>query len=265
MSKVNDGFLGGDMVNAQENLNHAQVADIAHHYDEAADSYDSGYSSLLNKAEDRRVVELLTSMVKGKVIDVGCGTGIVLDYLGQSICPSEYLGIDVSIKMLEKAHLKFPEYFFAQADMGKLPLPDQSQDTLVSTFGPLSYSLDPEQTLAEFSRVLKPGSWLAIMPYSLRVGHGIGVEGYSTATEPTIPKLYYTTRMLEQLLAPFENVQIHGINYIGNFIEEMTKVMPVTPLSFDHYVTLLHLDQQLAQTLPVEYARHIMVIAQKAK
>jgi len=171
----------------------------------------------------------------------------------------------VSAKMLQHAHQKFPEYLFFQADMEDLPLADESQDTLVSTFGPLSYSLNPEQTISEFMRVLKPGGWLAIMPYSLRVGHGIGVEGYSTATEQSVPKIYYTTELLKQLFVPFENVEIHGINYIGNFIEDMTKEMPVTPLSVEEYIKLLAVDAQLAEILPVEYARHIMVVAQKAK
>lgn len=250
---------------AHEDLNHTHVAEIAHHYDEAADTYDTGYSSHLNKAEDQKVVELMSPLLQGKVTDIGCGTGLVLDYFASQIQPEDYVGFDVSAKMLQHAYQKFPEYLFVQADMEHLPLADESQDTLVSTFGPLSYSLNPEQTISEFMRVLKPGGWLALMPYSLRVSYGIGVEGYSTATEQSVPKTYYTTELLKQLFAPFENVEIHGINYIGNFIEEMTKEMPVTPLSVEEYIKLLAVDAQLAEILPVEYARHIMVVAQKAK
>ena len=54
---------------------------------------------------------LLTSryMAPGcKVLDLGCGTGLLLELL--ALQPEDYLGIDPSGKMLEELKRKFPEH-----------------------------------------------------------------------------------------------------------------------------------------------------------
>jgi ubiquinone/menaquinone biosynthesis C-methylase UbiE len=43
-----------------------------------------------------------------KVLDLGCGTGLLLELL--ALQPEDYLGIDPSGKMLEELKRKFPEH-----------------------------------------------------------------------------------------------------------------------------------------------------------
>ena len=43
-----------------------------------------------------------------KVLDLGCGTGLLLELL--ALQPEDYVGIDPSEKMLEELQRKFPEH-----------------------------------------------------------------------------------------------------------------------------------------------------------
>ena len=54
-----------------------------------------------------------------KVLDLGCGTGLLLELL--ALQPEDYLGIDHSEKMLEELQSKFPEHETKKkADFGML-------------------------------------------------------------------------------------------------------------------------------------------------
>lgn len=62
------------------------------------------------------------------------------------------------------------------------------------------------------------------------------------------------------LFQSFNDVRILGIDYFGNFVEDMDKVYQQSH-SVDFFQNLLKLDQHVQ--LPVEYARHALVIAKK--
>jgi SAM-dependent methyltransferase len=61
--------------------------------------------------------QLVSNLRSDRVIDLGCGTGILAEQL-QKVQPSiEYIGIDISPKMLKIASKKCPTVSFIQADM----------------------------------------------------------------------------------------------------------------------------------------------------
>lgn len=74
-------------------------------YDNLARNYDDMYSDPSDKVEDKELFGLLKDVVKGKTLDIGCGTGILLDYLEVP----DYYGIDPSREMLWKLDQKHPE------------------------------------------------------------------------------------------------------------------------------------------------------------
>ena len=97
----------------------------------------------------------LLSNVKGKVLEVGVGTGKTLPYYPEGI---ELTGIDISLKMLERAKqradtLKIKVELLLM-DIEKMTFPDRYFDTIVSTFVFCSVP-DPIQGLREVKRVLK--------------------------------------------------------------------------------------------------------------
>lgn len=77
-------------------------------YDEFAKSYDDHYASAEFQEEDQSLFKIVSPWIRGKVLDLGCGTGLTLSY--NDINPDDYLGIDPSAGMLAKLQAKFPGY-----------------------------------------------------------------------------------------------------------------------------------------------------------
>ena len=101
----------------------------------------------------------------GRVLDVGTGTGRLLELLAPRVVCG--LGIDASRTMLALARVRLAKPEFAHlsvrlADMYALPLRDAAYD-LVLLQMVLHYADEPAQVIAEASRVLAPGGRLAVV------------------------------------------------------------------------------------------------------
>ena len=111
------------------------------------------------------LLELLGDAPLGRVLDVGTGTGRLLEFLAPRLeCG---LGIDASRTMLALARVRLakPEYSHLGvrlADMYALPLHDASYDVVLLQMV-LHYAEDPSQVIAEAARVLAPGGRLLIV------------------------------------------------------------------------------------------------------
>jgi ArsR family transcriptional regulator len=107
----------------------------------------------------------LIGLRAGRLLDVGTGTGRLLEVLAPHI--ERGLGVDASRAMLAlaRSRLSKPEMAHCavrQADMYRLPLADGSFDTAVLQMV-LHYAEDPAAALAEAARVLRPGGLLLVI------------------------------------------------------------------------------------------------------
>lgn len=102
----------------------------------------------------RAVEQVIAPLRAASVLDIGCGTG---DY-AQLFDPArvDYLGVDISEKMVEECQRLFPNHRFAVADGDAIDAPSDSVD-LVLSIGVLEYLPDPVAHLRELVRVTKPG------------------------------------------------------------------------------------------------------------
>ncbi len=95
-------------------------------YDAIAHTYDAHFLGTVDRAEDRIIsVELKRFMSRVKthpkeVLDVGCGTGYVLDQMKGSVGFMRYTGLDVSEKMIKQARIKHPSRKFIHDDIANL-------------------------------------------------------------------------------------------------------------------------------------------------
>lgn len=134
---------------------------VLREYARLASRYDSRWSFYVRSSVENTVARL--PLRKGqRVLDVGCGTGQLLDVLQKRMAPVHLLGVDLSSKMLAVARSRLPNALpLVTARSEQLPFLDASFDWIVST-SVFHYFREPQVALCEFHRLLKPGGSLVI-------------------------------------------------------------------------------------------------------
>ncbi len=103
--------------------------------------------------------------VGGRILEVGVGTGISLPQYARS---NTLVGVDLSEPMLRKAHQRVREHNLTNVealsvmDAERLALPDRSFDVVVAQYV-ITAVPNPEATLDEFARVIKPGGEIVLV------------------------------------------------------------------------------------------------------
>ncbi len=134
------------------------------YFDTVADQYfaryaensPGGYAFRIRKA---RIRELLED-VRGQVLDVGCGPGVLVDEVLR--LGSRCIGVDASPRMVAQAQRRFGKPGVAQfhlADAAALPFASATFDA-VMCIGVIDRLPCAEAALAEFGRVLRAGGAL---------------------------------------------------------------------------------------------------------
>jgi phosphatidylethanolamine/phosphatidyl-N-methylethanolamine N-methyltransferase len=113
--------------------------------------------------------------IGGRILEVGVGTGISLPSYAKSC---QLCGVDISEPMLRKAQERIAELGLSNVeglwvmDAGHLSFHDDSFDVVVAQYV-ITTVPNPEATLDEFARVLKPGGEIVLVS---RVGAEAGLR-----------------------------------------------------------------------------------------
>jgi|LakMenEpi03Aug12_release.lakeMendotaPanAssembly.Ray.scaffolds.fasta_scaffold265090_3 SAM-dependent methyltransferase len=100
-------------------------------YDTCKSSFWENYSRFLNPYFQGE---------KKSVLDLGCGTGLAIDYLKCE--PKDYKGVDYSTEMLEVARKKFPDHLFYTKSILEVDFAQQF-DFVLAAFDTLNHFLSP--------------------------------------------------------------------------------------------------------------------------
>lgn len=122
-------------------------------YDLGAADFDARFAANPKTvARFRRLEAPLLAAARGRVLDLGCGTGRLLGALGG-------VGLDISAGLLARARQKGLRV--VRGDAHALPFRDGAFDAVVAANAVFRY-LDVPRALAECSRVLAPRGRLAL-------------------------------------------------------------------------------------------------------
>ena len=128
-------------------------------YDDVADGYDNFYGvSPELIAEDKYLAALIATNLSGKLLDIGSGTGWLLDNI--VIDSENYTGVDPSKRMVEVARDKHPMY---EVIHGTVFNAVEKYSTVVAVFGVFSYLLIDE--VKKIGEVITPDAKCFFMSY----------------------------------------------------------------------------------------------------
>jgi len=97
----------------------------------------------------------------GRVLDIGCGTGLLTSRIASELTQQSSVGCDFSGGMLRQAAQKTPGLPWVRGNALRLPFQDASFGAVVSTES-FHWFPDQDAALAEFFRVLEPKGRLLV-------------------------------------------------------------------------------------------------------
>ncbi len=104
-------------------------------YDCIAEQYDSYFQDVESKEQDLRVANHINHFKDFRVLDVGCGTGLLLEMFDIK----HYTGIDPSQGMLDVLSNKFPNKHIECSTFEEYMGSASNYDVLISLYGSISY------------------------------------------------------------------------------------------------------------------------------
>lgn len=167
-------------------IGHIDESKVKDAYRRWAPVYDHTFGKVATEGRRSAVREINRS--KGRVLEVGVGTGLSLPGYDKHL---EIVGIDLSPEMLDRARQRVQEdqldhvTGIHEMDAGELEFPDASFDTVVAMYV-MTVVPDPERVMRELSRVTKPGGSVILVNH---FSQEEGVRGW-----------------LERRMAPFAEV-----------------------------------------------------------
>lgn len=139
------------------------IADVRETYRERAATIDR--MSWFDRFFVGRYRRRLFGEASGRVLDVACGVGTNARYLPDG---TEYVGIDVSPEMLERAAKRLAgrprETALHEMDAQDLQFPDDSFETVISSLSTCTFP-DPVEALAEMGRVCAPDGQILLLEH----------------------------------------------------------------------------------------------------
>jgi SAM-dependent methyltransferase len=137
---------------------------VREYYARRASEYDATCWDVFDPVKRREVERFVASLPVGRVLDVGCGTGYLTQFLRGSV-----VGVDQSAEMLELARARVPAGEFVQADVPPLPFAD-TEFELAFTSGVYCHFDTPEMRAGFVAETLRVARELVVLDQAWRPG-----------------------------------------------------------------------------------------------
>lgn len=190
----------------KDEIKHTQIN--KEKWDERAETYDNkSWRTNFLRGAQFKLIPLLDIKENINFLDVGCGTGFAVYGAAKSIgFKGKFYGIDLSVKMIEKAKSNFRDrknFHFIVANSESIPLKDDFFDIVICT-NSFHHYLHPDKVLKEIYRLLKKGGKVYILDPTADDWVTKIIDKIMKLIEPEHVKMY-STKKFQQM---FENVRL---------------------------------------------------------
>jgi trans-aconitate 2-methyltransferase len=163
------------------------------------------------------LVALITRRPAGRVVDLGCGTGLLTAELHRELEATSTIGVDSSDSMLERARsLDVPGLTFVHGDIDEWE-PDAPVDVVFSNAA-LQWLPDHPQLFERITTMLVPGGELAVqVPANFdHVSHTLAAD--IAREEPFATAMHAYTRTFSVLAPEAYAILLHELGYIAQSV-----------------------------------------------
>ena len=205
----------------------------------AADTYD-GFAVLQRQVGLDLIAMFEISIAGQSVMDLGCGTGFIMQELMAADAVQKMLAVDIAYSMLQTSRSKLKCFNTVQyicADAEKLPLVDDSLDTIVSNLA-LQWCQDLAATFKGFKQVLRNEGQLFFSTFGAKTLQELKhswakVDSYSHVNE------FSSSDQLRHGLsqASFKNIQIQQCCYKLNYPSVMALMKELKGIGASHVMS----------------------------
>jgi ubiquinone/menaquinone biosynthesis C-methylase UbiE len=199
------------------------LREIRRRYDRLAGIYDQRWVSYI-EASVRETLKRVDLADARDVLDVGCGTGTLLEAASSELPAARLAGVDLSPGMLAVARRKLgPRATLVAANAERLPFRSRSFDMALSASA-LHFWRDPSAALLEIHRVLRPRGRIAITDWCANGWIDRLRDLVLRRVEPAHFRVYRTANLAAMLTeAGFDDVHVERYR-IGRLWGLMTGV-----------------------------------------
>ena len=172
-------------------------------YAAVADAYDLGIHRSRSEAErTQRIYDSVGIEPGADILDIGCGSGGLVDFRFADMEPERYTGIDPSRGMLGVFADKHPEFrdcLVRTRFEDYWPKPGRKFDLVAALFGAPSYLADPDFVSRKIGWLLKPGGAAVLMYYNGKpeesgIYRNLGIKGRRPRGEPPVSGGFWAIR-----------------------------------------------------------------------
>lgn len=139
-------------------------------FDRWAPNYDILLTTIFYQAIHKRLLEYVELPENARVLDVGCGTGRLLERLADTYPTLWGTGFDLSPEMIRQARQSKrdrhrPRLIFLEGNAEEMPFAQWQFDAAFNTISFLHYP-HPDRVLSEVQRVLRPGGKFYLVDFT---------------------------------------------------------------------------------------------------
>jgi demethylmenaquinone methyltransferase/2-methoxy-6-polyprenyl-1,4-benzoquinol methylase len=121
------------------------------------------------------------------VVDLACGTGLVLERLAARRPPPRRVGVDLNRAMMAVGRRRRPGEAWVQADAIRLPFRSATFDAATAAY--LPKYVEPDTFAAELRRVLRPDGRVGVYDFSMPRA-GLAGAGYAIYLHEVLPRIF---------------------------------------------------------------------------
>jgi len=236
------------------------VKDNRGYYDAFSARYELGRDAGYHALVDALTVDSLLPYARGRdVLEVGCGTGLILKETAG--VARRAAGVDLSAGMLRKARARGLRV--VQGDATAIPFASESFD-VICAYKVLPHVRDLKASLAEMGRMLRPGGHLLLEFYNRR-----SLRTLVKRLKPATPVAEDVTD--EQVFTRYDTLESFVAALPADFRVVATRgIRVVTPAAQLHSLPVLRtlfgfLERALCDSPLRAFAGFVTVVARKAQ